>query len=144
MVVFVQCSTFLCLTEISQLSSSVHYCTTEGFIMQLLSSSKASDTGYTGGRVLDLIVLSRKLYILAVCIHSGSYNLERFIVNYLKVALSTSILLFLLQLVNLVVMMAAQCYRYIQVECCLLNMLDAPLAEVLGLVFCCCFFFLIL
>ena len=42
----------------------------ERFIMQLLSSSKASDTGYTGGRVLDLIVLYRRLYILAMCIHS--------------------------------------------------------------------------
>lgn len=32
--------------------------------MQLLSSYKASNTGYTGGRVLDLIVLYRKLYVL--------------------------------------------------------------------------------
>lgn len=37
-----------------------------------------------------------------------------------------SILLFLLQLVNLVSVMAAQCYRYIQAECHL-NMPDAPL-----------------
>lgn len=38
-------------------------------------------------------------------------------------------------------MMAAQCYRYIPVECCLLNMPDAPLAEVLEFVW---FVFLIL
>lgn len=55
------------------------------------------------------------------------FNLKRYIVNYLKVVLSMSILVFLLQLVNLVTMMAAQCYRYIQVECCLLNMPEAPL-----------------
>lgn len=41
----------------------------ERFIMQLSSSSKASNTDYTGGRVLDLIVLYRKLYVLAMCIH---------------------------------------------------------------------------
>lgn len=55
------------------------------------------------------------------------FNLERYVVNYLKVALSMSIFVFLLQLVNLVTMMAAQCYRYIHVECCLLNMPEAPL-----------------
>lgn len=42
----------------------------ERFIMQLLSSSKDSDTGYVGVRVLDLVALRRKLYILAMCIHS--------------------------------------------------------------------------
>lgn len=57
------------------------------------------------------------------------FDLERYVVNYLKVVLSMSILVFLLQLVNLVTVMAAQCNRYIQVECCLLNMPEAPLED---------------
>lgn len=46
-----------------------------------------------------------------------------------------SILVFLLQLVNLVTMMAAQCYRYIQGECCLLDMPEAPLEIFFSILF---------